>query len=810
MPDRSSFTDVFQVATTPPGEPARLPYPYQVNLACGEALPDVLDVPTGLGKTEAVVLAWLWRRHFADEAIRTRTPRRLVWCLPMRVLVEQTRDRIRDMLSRLGLLAEAPGGQGIAVSVLMGGEDDDRFDLWPERDAVLVGTQDLLLSRALNRGWGLSRFRWPAQAGLLNGDALWVLDEVQLMGNGLPSTLQLDAFRRRWGGAGPAASLWMSATVEPERLTTVDAPPPERVLSVRDSGPDAASEPVRRLLHAQKPLTWDTAPGSVRDRAAAVAKGHRPGTLTLVVVNTVDRACVLFDELRRLHPEGTDLRLAHSRFRPAERRAWMSEFLSANAMMPDGGRILVSTQVVEAGVDLSAATLFTEQAPWASLVQRFGRCNRRGEFGAEVPGGPASVVVWAVDEPHPYDQGDLDSARLRLERLVDVGPASLGTIPPDGAAVRWPGPVLRRKDMLDLFDTTPDLTGNDVDVQPFVREGHDADVALFWRSEGPNPEGALESGPLRDELCPVPVGLARDLVKKSGRKNAFLYDAAEGIWKGCGDSDVRPGREILILASAGGYDPSVGFTGVAKRPVPVVPRSETPGRPESHGDDRTSTASWQSIADHSDRVVRAVVAICRACGTDQQTTEVLKHAARWHDRGKAHPAFQARIPEVARPDDWKARHDVAKAPDGAWTRASGRPHLRHELASALAALDAGERDLVAFLVATHHGKVRLTLRSLPSEPPPADGISRICRGIHDGDRLPAVDLGGGQEAPEVTLALHPMEMGLGPDGHRSWADRMLSLRDDEGIWRLLWLEAILRAADGRASAGLAEEEVFHG
>ena len=35
-------------------------------------------------------------------------------------------------------------------------------------------------------------------------------------------------------------------------------------------------------------------------------------------------------------------------------------------------RIIVATQVVEAGVDISATTLVTELSPWSSLVQRFG------------------------------------------------------------------------------------------------------------------------------------------------------------------------------------------------------------------------------------------------------------------------------------------------------------------------------------------------------------------------------------------------------------------------------------------------------
>ena len=66
------FNEFFQKAT---GAPA--PYGYQCRLACGDAAdPDrpemlqagtdcpsrLINIPTGLGKTAAVVLAWLWNR----------------------------------------------------------------------------------------------------------------------------------------------------------------------------------------------------------------------------------------------------------------------------------------------------------------------------------------------------------------------------------------------------------------------------------------------------------------------------------------------------------------------------------------------------------------------------------------------------------------------------------------------------------------------------------------------------------------------------------------------------------------------------
>ena len=102
-----------------------------------------------------------------------------------------------------------------------------------------------------------------------------------------------------------------------------------------------------------------------------------PAGLTLIILNTVDRAIRLF-ELLHQSSLGVPIRLIHSRFRPIEREQWR-ELLAQKDNSP---RILISTQVVEAGVDLSAGVLYTELAPWASLVQRFGRCARYpGESG---------------------------------------------------------------------------------------------------------------------------------------------------------------------------------------------------------------------------------------------------------------------------------------------------------------------------------------------------------------------------------------------------------------------------------------------
>jgi CRISPR-associated endonuclease/helicase Cas3 len=144
------FTDFFTKATT------YRPFPYQASLAESSILPTILNAPTGAGKTEAIVLAWLWRRlEHPEQTVRQNIPRRLVYCLPMRALVEQTRDRAYRWLSKLGL------SDRVLVTILMGGEERDEWWLRPEQERIIIGTQDMLISRALSRGYASSPFIGP-------------------------------------------------------------------------------------------------------------------------------------------------------------------------------------------------------------------------------------------------------------------------------------------------------------------------------------------------------------------------------------------------------------------------------------------------------------------------------------------------------------------------------------------------------------------------------------------------------------------------------------------------------------------------
>jgi CRISPR-associated endonuclease/helicase Cas3 len=757
MIQEDSFASFFGRATGLP------PYPYQERLAAEPLTSRLIRIPTGLGKTAAVILAWLWKRKTDPD----RTPRRLVYCLPMRVLVEQTRDKAKEWVAKLGL------GTQTEVYTLMGGEVEETWEISPERPAILVGTQDMLLSRALNRGYAMSRYRWPVHFGLLNNDCLWVCDEVQLMGDGLATSAQLAAFRRRFGTFGDCPTIWMSATVGSEMLRSADlrdAPATGGLLPE-----DLAHEAVARRLTAPKHV--EKAPGgaaTARGLAQFLAQLLRPGSQTIAVVNTVPRAREVFDEIRRLLDGDAPCHILHSRFRPAEKRRW-AELLESQ--VPRQGRILIATPVIEAGVDISSSALVTDLAPWPNLVQRFGRCNRAREFRA-------ADVFWIDQRPQaaPYEPEELDRAAEIISGLSSASPGDL----PNYAPSYEPVHVLRRQDLVDLFDTTPDLSGYDLDVSRFIRSEQDRDVLLAWRSGEP---GARDDAPARDELCSAPIHEVKAFLKK---KRAWTWNALAGEWVRVSEDELRPGMVLILLARDGGYDVTRGLDLKSAGPVPPAPL--TAAREEGNDDDpRTFLRYAQTLAAHSREVQAAMQDLLEALGPSEYGQELLM-AALHHDWGKAHPVFQSTVNPDGRADLLAKCETQGK---------HARKRFRHELAGALGLLQTGAPSLAAYLVAAHHGKVRLSIRALPDEDRPNAAGVKFARGIHDGDALPEVRLGD-QVKPALKIDLEPMLLGESPAGEPSWMERMLTLRDQIGVFRLAYLEALMVAADWRASAAPKE------
>ena len=354
--------------------------------------------------------------------------------------------------------------------------------------------------------------------------------------------------------------------------------------------------------------------------------------------------------------------------------------------------------------------------------------------------------------------------------------------------------VLRRRDFLDLFNTDPDLSGFDVDISDYIRGCETPGVQVFWRDFDKDPnEPEAQSKPERAELCPASIGQVANVHKRG----AWFWDTLgdhkhDGCWAKL-DRAPRPGMVLLLRAADGGYDQRLGFDLKLKHAVPIIAAENGVSEP-AYGDD------WQSrqnkpvgLAEHLAHVAYHAKQLCVALGEHTYQEGVVR-AARWHDLGKAHGVFD------------KTMHACEAAPTGFLAKSPckarhSRRFFRHELASMLAWLaqhdGEPEADLIAYLILAHHGKVRLSLRAMPTESADPE-IKRFARGIWEGDIVPALEFDG-ESSASTTLKLALMEIGLGEQG-ASWAERSLSLLEAHGPFRLAWLETLVRLADWRASA----------
>ena len=306
------------------------------------------------------------------------------------------------------------------------------------------------------------------------------MDEVQLMGSGLTTSLQLQAWHddialrnRDFNQPNtklpplvlPTHSWWMSATAAEHwfkksvamRMRISELWENRLCADPRTDAKDLFEIP--KILHrcavrVPTPPTegnekwqqyaWRLANhlASGENRAGKNKASDAEETediLILVVCNTVDRAVAVYEALAKLTKGSSNERLydefhlflLHSRFRGNERRGWSEKFKAlerGEGHYAGGPRIMVTTQVIEAGVDISAALLYTELCPLASLIQRLGRCARRaGESGkafwidfealrTEPSGELSDLTEEEKYAARPYDPAEIVAARNALIR----------------------------------------------------------------------------------------------------------------------------------------------------------------------------------------------------------------------------------------------------------------------------------------------------------------------------------------------------------------------------------------------------------
>ena len=461
--DQHGLSETF-AGLTAEGSERHPPFRWQMRLLrrmLDADLPRVVDVPTGLGKTSVMAL---WLIALAEGA---RLPRRLAYVVDRRAVVDQaTRfaERLRlnmsgELASSLGLGAE----ERLPISTLRGGFADNRDWLEdPSKPAIVVGTIDMVGSRLLFEGYGVSRGMRPYHAGLLGVDALVLLDEAHLCPPFEALLRQVES--RRDGKLGPAGG---SDSITPRfRLMSLsatgrdDAPQtsPRAVFALEAD--DREESEVCRRLRARKRLKVTELDASTNlaeslaERAVDIGCAA-PVSRVLVCCDrrrdAVEVKALIDKECRRRHTSG-DLADKHvSELLAGERRVrertaletWLDEhgFLGGARRRPVAPVFLAATSAGEVGVDLNADHMVCDLVAFERMVQRLGRVNRRGGEDRQ-----ATIDVLALP-PELKDKAPKD-AKERAEGEYQARLDALRSLPPDGDDGRRdasPGAIVEMK-----------------------------------------------------------------------------------------------------------------------------------------------------------------------------------------------------------------------------------------------------------------------------------------------------------------------------------------------------------------------------
>ncbi|MFM1991026.1 MAG: hypothetical protein RJA99_3983 [Pseudomonadota bacterium] len=498
-------------------QPDATPFPWQRRLLSRLVegrIPRALDLPTGLGKTSVIAL-WLVAR-----ALRAPVPTRLVYVVDRRAVVDQATD-VAESLRRI--VEDTPDlgsalklDRPLPISTLRGQHVDNQAWLAdPSTPAIVIGTLDMIGSRLLFGGYGVSRKMRPFHAGLLGADALLVLDEAHLA----------PAFERlvsRIASGVDAAGRPLRAGPDPATAIVV---PPLRVMTLsatgRDSDPggtfslddeDRAHPIVRMRLDAPKrirlfePVDAKALPETLAGQAwDQCAQGRKP-VRTIVFVSRRDHAQKLSGILRKLmgkqDAERVQLfvggRRVHERGVAARRLAELG-FIAGAIHPATRPAFLVATSAAEVGVDLDADHAVFDLVAWERMVQRLGRVNRRGAGDATVAVVPSS----GEDDEVARARSDavlavLNALPLTRDGARDGSPAALARLKLDAAArpaieqASTPAPLhppLTRA-VVDAWAMTSleQHTGRP-EVAPWIRGWPDSpeppQVCVIWRTHLP-------------------------------------------------------------------------------------------------------------------------------------------------------------------------------------------------------------------------------------------------------------------------------------------------------------------------------------
>ena len=569
------------------------PFPWQSRLAeqvsGGDAWPEEVGVPTGLGKTACLDVAVWWLASQAHLPPVERTaPTRVWWVVNRRLLVDSTwehAERIRALLSaaaeaasatstalgaiesvavRLRSLAVDAGADPLEVVRLRGGV------AWRRptdscQPAVILSTIPMYGSRLLFRGYGSSRSMAPIDAALAGTDSLVFVDEAHLARHlmGLFPALEECA---------PVRRHLLNASRAVPRVVSLTATGGDRNRRFDLDDADEAHPEIVRRLDAAKPteIRVHDKPEQVRPLSAAVVSllesAARPASC-VIFVNSPDTAravrdCLLADKSSGLTREDIVVLTGRTREREAAaaRTRILSEMRAGAAPRPRSRHlVVVATQTLEVGADIDAELLVTEACGVRALTQRFGRLNRLGRHRdaravyVHCPPARGAADGWPVYGHEPdlvlerleTAAGDGDVVNLAPRRIAEA----LGA--PDDDAGR--APEILPPLLWEWVKTTTPPAG-EAPVEPYFSgvARPERTVSLAWRAHVPGPGDRLWPRPREEEFLDVPRGAFRAALEESETVRRLGSDGLEV--EEVGVAEVSSGDQIVLPADRGLLD----------------------------------------------------------------------------------------------------------------------------------------------------------------------------------------------------------------------------------------------------------------
>ncbi len=340
------------------------PYSYQERAAevCLNQKNFIISAPTGAGKTWAALLGYLYskkqKKTIAD---------RVFYVLPMRTLAnnlfESTIAKCRNVFNvTTDVDDKRKNPDKLAVTIQTGEKREDPFF----QGDIIFTTIDQLLSSYLNVPLSLAPKLANINAGALIG-SLIIFDEVHLLDPERALITVIEMVKR----LGSCAQYgFMTATLSTEAILKFQTILDAEYISVNQK------ELTEMLSHRDKQRVYKWVDKPLTSQA--VLSVHRGGR-SIIICNSVARAQALFRQLKEDADSATKIFLLHSRFFKKHRQAIevsLEKYFGPNADKSQTDVILVTTQVVEVGIDISADNLHAELCPANALLQRAGRCAR--------------------------------------------------------------------------------------------------------------------------------------------------------------------------------------------------------------------------------------------------------------------------------------------------------------------------------------------------------------------------------------------------------------------------------------------------